>query len=78
MFSVLASSDQVFSFYYLGENSVDTFDIHPLTKYYYYLRKWLLKNGMNLCPSEYDDYFLKDMVRKIEPRFKEEKLSKIF
>ena len=33
---------------------------------------------MNLCPSAYDDYFLKDMVRKIEPRFKEEKLSKIF
>ena len=76
--SVLGSSDHVFSEYYLGAKSVTAFDINELTKYYYYLRKWLLENGMNLCPSAYDDYFLKDMVRKIEPRFKEEKLSKIF
>lgn len=40
--SVLASSDQLFSAYYHGAKSVNTFDRNKLAKYYYYLRKWLL------------------------------------
>lgn len=38
--SVMASSDQVFSSYYLGAKSVDTFDSNILTYYYFFLKKW--------------------------------------
>ncbi len=37
--SVLASSDQVFDIFLRGANKIDTFDINPLTKYYFYLKK---------------------------------------
>ncbi len=37
--SVLASSDQVFDMFLRGAKSIDTFDINPLTKYYFYLKK---------------------------------------
>ncbi len=40
--TVLASSDQAFSCFYLGAKSVDSFDRNYLTFYYYFLRKWLL------------------------------------
>lgn len=47
--SVLGSSDQVFSEYYLGAKSVTAFDINELTKYYYYLRKWsLIYRGVDI------------------------------
>jgi len=42
VFSVLSSSDQVFSAYYFGANNVDTFDNNWTTYYYFYLKKWYL------------------------------------
>lgn len=55
--SVLASSDHVFTAYYLGAKSVDTFDLNYLTEYYYYLRKWLI---------EYKGEFHPDIDRVME------------
>ncbi len=46
VFTVLSSSDYLFSAIYSGAKSVDTFDINPLTYRYYHLRKWLLQEGM--------------------------------
>ncbi len=37
--SVLASSDQVFDMFLRGAKTIDTFDINPLTKYYFHLKK---------------------------------------
>lgn len=37
--SVLASSDQVLDMFLRGTSSIDTFDINPLTKHYFYLKK---------------------------------------
>lgn len=67
VFSVMASSDQVFSAYYLGAKSVDTFDINWASEYFYYLKKWYLihcKNAIFIsmktkllseCLAEYDE-----------------------
>ena len=49
--SVLGSSDQVFSCLYYGAKEVDSFDVNRLTIYYYYLRKWLLKENIEY-PNE--------------------------
>lgn len=78
IYSVLASSDQVFSFYYLGANSVDTFDIHRLTEYYYYLRKWSLEQGCGAYPYVYSNSDLKKILSKVEPKFLQESYSKEF
>ena len=40
--SVLGSSDQIFSSYYLGASNVDSFDINWTPYYYFYIRKWFL------------------------------------
>ena len=41
--SVLSSSDQMFSSYYLGASNVDTFD-HNVTPYlFFYLKKWCME-----------------------------------
>ena len=41
--SVLSSSDQMFSSYYLGAENVDTFD-HNVTPYlFFYLKKWCME-----------------------------------
>lgn len=50
--SVLASSDQFFSCYYLGAKNVDTFDSNILTYYYFFLKKWtILKTGKPYIPN---------------------------
>lgn len=49
--TVLASSDQYFTSYYLGAKSVDSFDINKLTEHYFYLRMWLLMYKEQLSPS---------------------------
>ncbi len=50
--SVVASSDQVFSCYYLGAKKVDTFDSNKLTYYYFFLKKWtLLSTGKPYIPA---------------------------
>lgn len=78
IFSVLASSDQVFSFYQDGANSVDTFDIHRLTEYYYYLRLWCLEQYQTTFPYDFANSDLKDLLRSISPNYEEEEQAKVF
>lgn len=54
--SVVASSDQVFSSYYLGASEVDTFDSNIFAYFYFFLKKWnLMHNGRSYIPaSNYD------------------------
>ena len=49
--TVLSSSDQLFSCYYLGASNVDTFDINILTYYYFFLRKWSILYGSIIIPK---------------------------
>lgn len=60
--SVLASSDQLFSFYALGATDVDTFDCNPLAEYYYYLRKCCLDQRGTLEPYLYSNLELLSMI----------------
>lgn len=55
--SVMASADQVFSAYYLGAKSVDTFDINKYAYYYFYLKKW--------CFMKYKNIEIPDDIKKI-------------
>lgn len=41
--SVLSSSDQMFSSYYLGAKNVDTFDHNLTTFLFFYLKKWCME-----------------------------------
>ncbi len=56
VYAVLSSSDIPFSLIEKRVKSIDTFDINPLTLRYYYLRKWMLENG--LLDGEYVNYDL--------------------
>lgn len=76
--SVLASSDQVFSFYQNGARSVDTFDIHRLTEYYYYLRLWCLQQYQNSFPYEFSNNSLKQVLSFTFPDFPEGVQAKKF
>ena len=50
--SILSSSDQLFSSYYLGAKNVDTFDTNILSYYFFFLKKWtILKNGKSYIPA---------------------------
>lgn len=44
--SVLSSSDYLFSALFKEAGNVETFDINRITYRYYYLRKWLIQNGI--------------------------------
>lgn len=52
--SVLGSSDQVFDMYLRGAKSVTAFDVNPLTKYLFYLKRAGIEA---LTKEEYLDYF---------------------
>lgn len=78
VFSVLASSDQVFSAYYAGALNVDTFDINSLTKYYYYLRKWGLDDSLEIDPKHFDDRFIRRLIDTVEVNSEEEMDAKEF
>ena len=78
VFSVLASSDQVFSFYQNGAHSVDTFDIHRLTEYYYYLRLWCLQQYQTTFPYEFSNSDLKKLLHSVLPSFAEGEQAKQF
>lgn len=69
--SVLASSDQLFSAYYLGAKNVDSFDRNRFTKYYYYLRKWALVYDLVDIPRNIN---LNDLLRNVSV-FEEEELD---
>lgn len=53
--SVLASSDQIFSFYNAGASTVDTFDINKLAFYYYYIRRWIVQY--------FNDYYINGSLK---------------
>lgn len=57
VFSVMSSADQVFSAYYLGAKSVDTFDRNWTCYYNFYLKKWFL--------MYYKDYILDTDSKKL-------------
>ena len=75
VFSVLASSDQV---YYAGALNVDTFDINGLTKYYYYLRKWGLDDSLQIDPKYFNDEFIRHLIEKASINSEEELDAKEF
>lgn len=78
VYTVLSSSDYLFSIIEGGAKSVDTFDINPLTYRYYHLRKWLLQDGRIDAEGFSTDTVLK-IVDKYFPTFsEEEKESAIF
>lgn len=80
--TVLASSDQLFSCFYEGAKSIDTFDRVYATLYYYYLRKWLILYKNKFYPSidffENGDKKIYDLVCKIEPKDSKEREAKLF
>lgn len=73
---VAASSDQYFHCLDHGASDIDLFDINKLTKYYVYLRRWIIK----YCGTYYPDYdklidskdFLKKLLVKVNACSKEE------
>lgn len=54
VFAVLSSSDIYFSLLMQQPKSIKTFDINPLTYRYYFLRKWMLEEG--IIDDEIKDY----------------------
>ena len=81
VFSVLSSGDQVFTCFYKGAKSVDSFDINKLTIYYYYLRKWMITKKH----SEYiKDWYLESnrdlikLIMTVDPVIEDEKNAQIF
>ena len=73
--TVLASSDHFFYTAYYGAKSIDTFDINPLTKYYYYLRMWTLNYNDEFYPSQKmlkEESYLNDLLQKVRPKTSEE------
>lgn len=74
--TVLGSSDQAFDLFLKGAKEVDAFDVNPLTKHYFYLKKAAIQ--ANLTKKEYLDFFNgyganaratalnKEMYRKIQ------------
>lgn len=76
--TVLASSDQLFSFYYYGADTVDTFDRSYSTLHYYYLRKWLIeyKNIYELINISVRNIYT--LLKEIKPKNIREKEAKSF
>ena len=77
--SVLASGDQMFHFYDRGAKNVDTFDINVLTKYYYYLRKWVIEYKNRFYPKrKINKNYIKGIVSCVKAKTEEEKDALIF
>ena len=78
--SVAASGDQSFYAYHNGASNVDIFDINCLTKYYYYLRIWVIKyfNYFYLEDfeiskrEEYSNKYFEILLSIVEPSTKDE------
>ncbi len=77
VYSVLSSSDYLYMSYLHGTNSIDCFDINPITYRYYYLRKWLIEN--NILSIGYTNLNeIITIINKVTPNSIEEKESIIF
>ena len=73
--TVLSSSDQLLTYRYLGAKSVETFDFNPLTKYYYYLRKWSIKYMNELYPNIYSRNWLWRCIKQVKCESDQEKIA---
>ena len=76
--TVLASSDQLLSFYYYQAKNIDTFDRSYSTLYYYYLRKWLIlyKNIVSIINFNLKE--INSLIDEVKPSNKIEKEAKTF
>lgn len=77
--TVLGSGDQALDFAYHGAKTIDTFDINPLTKYYFYLKKAALMS--NISYQEYINFFcFKEYLQYLDKNwnaFNEETFNKL-
>ena len=74
--SVLGSSDQVFDMYLRGAKSVTAFDINPLTKYLFYLKRAALR--ADLTKEEYLSFFCSsENYDEFKKSFNEETFTRI-
>ena len=71
--TVASSGDHAFYSYNNGANRVDLFDINILTKYYYYLRMWVIKYFDNFY---FDNYKLSKKDESIRNFFNIFKITK--
>lgn len=81
VFSVLGSSDQVFTARFLDAKRVDAFDKNRLTLYYFYLRLWAIKYNKELYPELYGNnskLWLRDLLSKVKPENEKEKKALSF
>ncbi len=76
--SVLASSDQYFSFLLAGCKCIDSFDVNPLTEYYYYLRKWCLEKKNILDVYYCSNEVLLDVLKEVKPKDEQEQMAQYF
>ena len=75
--TVLASSDQLYTFNTLGVNA-DSFDINILTLYYYYYRRWSILYGEYMYPEELlknERFTIGLILDKVKPQNEEEKTA---
>ena len=73
VFSVLASSDQVFTARFLDAKTVDSFDFNRLTLYYYYLRVWSIKYANELYPLVLNgNKWLNHLLHLVKPSSEQE------
>ena len=74
--SILGSSDQVFDMYLRGAKSVTAFDINPLTKYLFYLKRAALR--ADLTKEEYLSFFCSsENYDEFKKSFNEETFTRI-
>lgn len=74
--SILGSSDQVFDMYLRGAKSITAFDINPLTKYLFYLKRAALR--ADLTKEEYLSFFCSsENYDESKESFNEEIFSRI-
>ena len=73
--TVLGASDQLITSRYLGAKSTETFDFNPLTKYYYYLRKWSIKYMNDLYPNIFSKNWLWRCIKQVKCETPAEKIA---
>ena len=77
IYTVLSSSDYLYMAYLFGARNVDCFDINPLTFRLFYLRKWLLRNGViDIGASTYEEVCR--ILESTKPESEDESESLIF
>ncbi len=73
VFSVLGSSDQVFTARYLEAAEVDAFDTNRLALYYFYLRVWSIKYRVELYPFVFNgDKWVRNLINLVQPESEQE------